>query len=188
MPTALERLDAMVAEITPRRAGHLSFSDMCGAFYALYRGFPQSLVAKSFGISQAAASKLARCRINPRAYVNVAAEFKRLGPEEFGETYFTDDIADRIARFRANVQTPGDLRRGRTSNAAADSEAGLWLMNDDQGDEHTVEVYWADATGWRHREEGRWAYVSHRVYETSRKAREAAYANYLAQRQERRRA
>ena len=188
MPTALERLETLAEGLTAKQSSHLSFADACGAFVAIRRGFSQTLVGKAFGISQSGVSKLASCLNNPRRYASVAAEFRRLGEQAFRETYFTDDIADRIARFRVGVPVQGDMRRGRAPNPAAAENAGLWLMDDDHGDEHTVEVLWIDHEGWRHREFGRWAYISRGIYETSTKAREAAYANYLASGQERRRA
>ena len=188
MSQATENLEKMLAETPASMSARLSFPDQCAAFYALFRGFKPGLVAKVFGTTPTAMSVLKHCIRDPRRYRHVKDEFYKLGPEEFGEKYYTDDIDARLSRFRAKAEKSDDLMRGRGPNATADKFQGLWLIVDEQGDEHTVEVLWIDGEGWRHREFGRWAYVSRNIYQTSLKAREAAYANYLAQRLERRRA
>jgi hypothetical protein len=123
MSEATKKLDKLIAEL-PRMSKRLNFHEKCAAYFALDRGFRQSMVAKVFGVSSGAVSALANCR-NFRGgsrYQDVREEYDRLGREAFGDAYFTDEIATKFQRFRLGVETDED----RTQMHGPDTRPGKW--------------------------------------------------------------
>jgi hypothetical protein len=123
MSEATKKLDELIREL-PRMRRRLSFHEKCAAYYALDRDFPQSLVAKTFGVSSGAISALANCRnySGGSRYQDVREEYDRLGRDAFGDTYFTDEIAAKFQRWRLGVETDED----RTRMHGPDTRAGKW--------------------------------------------------------------
>ena len=189
MNEALERLARRLEGLSAHSSGRLSFPDRCAAFYCLHRGFPQSLIAKAFGVTPGAVSTLAKALTNERRYQDIAREFRSLGPDRFGEKYYTIAVDDRIARFRAEQETPNDLRRGRGPNPSADSHQGDWEVTAVNGQDITFTVFWTGPEGWSYRQdEGPGPYeCAPERFTGSTKAREAGYMSYAASDQTRRR-
>jgi hypothetical protein len=123
MSKATATLDELIKEL-PRMAKRLSFHDKCAAYYALERGFPQSLIAKALGVSSGAMSALANCRNEKGGgrYQDVRNEYDRLGHDAFGDHYFTDDFATKLQRFRMGVETDADRARMH----GPDTRGGKW--------------------------------------------------------------
>jgi hypothetical protein len=130
MSRATENLEKMISEMPLHKGPRMRFATLCGAFYALHRGFSRTLVAKAFGISVASASLLSHCdRAGSRHYRRIAEEFHRLGEKEFGETYYTPEIDDRIARFRMGVPDTSDIRTRLADDKAHKYEGRHRIMN-----------------------------------------------------------
>ena len=124
-----------LARLAPAGTGRkLSFDQKCAAYAALYNGVKLSIVAEVFNLSRTSVSNLAGCRednrpqstmtvgdyaetfpspsISKRAYkgrkpryADIAAEFERLGEDEFTARYYTRAIA---ARIRNTIRENGD--------------------------------------------------------------------------------
>jgi hypothetical protein len=123
MSEATEKLEELINAL-PRMSRRLSFSEKCAAYFALDRGFAQSLVAKAFRISSGAASALANCR-NGKGdgrYATIADEYDRLGREAFGEKYFTDEHITKLQRWRLGAETDAD----RAAMHGPDPRPGRW--------------------------------------------------------------
>jgi hypothetical protein len=87
--------DAAALGFTARK--RLTHAERCGALFALYSHFPQAVVAIAFEFAPTNAHALAQC-LNPNApkrYREVTAEWRELGPEEFGERYFTSEMREK---------------------------------------------------------------------------------------------
>lgn len=153
MTEALDRLDATLSRMPFSHAARLPWGEKCGAFYALYRGFPKSLIAEAFAITPTTASFLANC-LNPvpaarSRYADVAAEFKSLGPQAFGEKYYTLDIDDRIARVRSGVLSPDDAKRRQFGPSSTNAlRKGFHRIPTLTGDDAIVEIHWIEGEGW----------------------------------------
>ena len=186
MSEATDRLEELAQGLQPKNSARLSFTDLCAAFALVKRGFPQSLVAQVFGVTPAAISKLASAETNPRRYANVAAELQRLGWDEFREKYITNEIIERLQRFRVEAPLTSDLRRGRGPNPAADKSAGAWELTAGNGEIQHLEVFWRDGAGWTWRHLGEGWITQQEPCLTSLKAREQLYASFAAADQERR--
>lgn len=181
MSTAIERLDALAGQFPmTESAGRLSFPERCAAYYLLRRGFKKSLVALTFGVSPAAMTKLANADLHGSRYVAVVHEYARLGHDEFGARYFTDEIEARLARFRMSVPTEGDLAKRRFgASPTARGAAGEYTLSI-KGGPITFYVYWITAEGWAFRQDDPGGFVSRKRYVTSSVARTAALASYAA--------
>jgi hypothetical protein len=157
MSEATDRLEATLAGMPISAAARLSFPERCGAFYAMHRGFPKSLVAEAFGITPTTAGFLANCLVSkdgtrPR-YEDVAQEFTKLGEKKFGERYYTLEIDDRIARIRAGAVTEEDANRRRFGPSATFRACqGFYRIPQIDGNEAIVEIRWIDKEGWTYSE------------------------------------
>ncbi len=144
MTRATENLDAMIASLPPKPGPKMPFSVACGAYYALWRGFPRKLVAKAFDISEPTAALLAHAGDEgAKFYRKIGEEFRRLGAEAFAAAYYTPEIDDRLARIRMHVPQPGDIRPER----AADIRANKWAkkpmrFEPTPGHRMTMEIDW----------------------------------------------
>jgi hypothetical protein len=108
----------------------MRFADLCGAFYALQQGFSRTIVAKSFGLSVSSTSLLSHCdRAGSRHYRRIAEEFHRLGEDAFGEAYYTNEIHERISRFRMGVPDATGIRARLADNKAHKYEGKFRLEN-----------------------------------------------------------
>jgi hypothetical protein len=141
-----EKLEEMIAEMPLQKGPRLSFPQMCGAFYALQRGFKRVVVAKAFGLSPSSASLLANCRrAGTRHYARVAEEFMRLGEEAFRDRYFDDDILTRLQRFRMHVPEPHDIRTRLGDNKAAKYQGLHWLESPHRVGPFQIEIAYRPA-------------------------------------------
>jgi hypothetical protein len=124
MPTPLEHLDEMLADLPASRGPRMPLSTLCAAFYLIHREFPRPLIAKTFGISEATVALLANClRADARRYARVAEEWQKLGAEAFGQRYYTQDVDDRVARIRAGAEAKKqgvDVRADKYAGAVVD--------------------------------------------------------------------
>jgi hypothetical protein len=140
-----EKLEEMISEMPLQKGPRLSFPQMCGAFYALHRGFKRAVVAKAFGLSPSSASLLANCRrAGTRHYARVAEEFMRLGEEAFRDRYFDDDILTRLQRFRFHVPRPDDIRT-RLADHKAGKYEGKHQLENFAGEQLEIEIAWRTA-------------------------------------------
>lgn len=123
MSEATDKLDALIREL-PRMSQRLSFHDKCAAYVAMDRGFPQILVAKAFGVSSGAMSALANCRKENGGfrYQDVRDEYDRLGRDAFHEAFTSNDLVDKLQRFRLGVETDAD----RVKMRGPDPRPGKW--------------------------------------------------------------
>jgi hypothetical protein len=182
MSEATERLEATLARMPLHNAGRLSHADKCGAFYALYRGFPKSLVAKAFGITPTTASHLAHC-LAPRPgaqtrYDDIAREFRTLGASAFGERYYTAEIDDRIARIRADAPTADDAKHRRFGPSEThNAYEGYFTIPTIDGGEAIVRVHWAQQ-GWTYSEITPDSWTAPVHFRSSGKALMDAFNNY----------
>ena len=99
---------------TPGRK--LSFFDQCAAFYSLYKGVASHIVAKTFGISQTAASQIGGClQTDPRpyAYETVPEKIKTAIHDTNGRVigYSLDSTGQTYERPRHR-----DMNRNRAPN------------------------------------------------------------------------
>jgi hypothetical protein len=123
-------------------ARKLTFVEKCGAFAALYEGARNQVVARAFGISIQATSKLSGCLENDpdpyrseltgdgeatrilmdhnrnrkasrvRHYEEIGREFEALGREEFRRRYYTERVHKRIMLAKI------EMARERTPDGA----------------------------------------------------------------------
>jgi hypothetical protein len=180
MSDPYDRLDGYLSEMGALASGRLSFHDQCAAFVLLQRGFSRGLVAKTFGISPSAATHIGDC-LSPgsKRYAKVADAYRAMGEEAFGRAYFTQDIDDRLARFRLNVPKQGDFRRGRAPNPGSDLDAGdhqIPVLHGRRGDIDTITVFWADGRGWTFRKADEWTCPE--IFKTSMTALDEAWKSY----------
>jgi hypothetical protein len=154
MSRATESLAAMLAEGGPGTTRRPSFEKRCGIFYALYMSDKRdsknpnrtsaATIARAFGITPSAASRLARA-LTPRSkFKSIAKEFERLGEKAFGETYFTDEMWDALneARKEKNPSGPGPQ---------SDSHKGFHqIFTFEDGTPQIVFVAWTEqpTRGW----------------------------------------
>jgi hypothetical protein len=193
MPSNKEILEQMLSEMPSQKGPRLSFPQMCGAFYALHRGFKRVLVAKAFGLSEASASLLANCqRAGTRHYKRVAEEFARLGEDAFCNAYFSDDILTRLQRIRMHVPEPTDIRIRLADNRAAKYQGKHWLENYQRepvqfeiayravGDDLAADYETGEQTrplpaGWAWRSNENWDHWSEARWRTSSEAYDGAH-------------
>jgi hypothetical protein len=200
MSEATDRLEATISKMPYPSAARLSHGEKCAAFYAMRRGFPKWLIAKTFGITPTTASYIANCLAPPEGakprYENIAREFRAMGEKEFGEKYYTIEIDDRIARIRADVVTPEDATRRKFGPAKTLNRlAGFHRIPTDYGRDEIVEVRWIDEEGWTFSEMDQTMHPSRNMprfdagvfsynwtapdrFKSSRTALQAAWVNY----------
>jgi hypothetical protein len=97
-------------------------------------------IARAFGITPAAASRLARALTSRTGkFKSIAEEFHRLGETEFGETYLTEAMRLRILEARREPAPSGPSPDSK-------SHAGFhFLHRFDDGTEFFVFVRWTEA-------------------------------------------
>jgi|HubBroStandDraft_6_1064221.scaffolds.fasta_scaffold03328_11 hypothetical protein len=193
MTSPLDNLNRMLAELSPARGPRIPFATLCGAFYALQRGFPHVLIAQAIGLTPASISKLANCLRPPGdgatwRYRRIAEEWARLGEQDFADRYYDAKLDERIARIRMGVALPADNRTSFGPNPQADKYAayrhGPVAIERIDGIVVPIQIVWREPTlapggpppGWAFQEpdSGRWS-ASHR---TSALAYDAAFENY----------
>jgi hypothetical protein len=139
MPTPIEHLNEMLADLPASRGPRMPLSTLCAAFYLIHREFPRPLIAKTFGISEATVALLANCtHSDARRYQRVAAEWRKLGADRFGDLYYTQDIDDRVARIRAGVEE----KRRRGADVRADKWAGDYIITLPDGSQAPTTLQW----------------------------------------------
>jgi hypothetical protein len=192
MSTPLDNLNRMLAELPPGRGPRIALSDLCGAFYALQRGFPHVLIAQAIGLTPQSISKLANCLRGPEAgvwrYRRVAEEWARLSEQDFADRYYDAKLDERIARARMGVALPADARSRLGPDPQADKYAayrhGPVAIERIDGIVVHIQIVWRQPTlapggpapGWAFQEpdSGRWS----TSYRTSALAYDAAFENY----------
>jgi hypothetical protein len=152
MNDVTDAFEKMLSEGGPGMTRRPSFEKRCGIFYALYmsdkRGsgnkdrLTAATIARAFGITPAAASRLARAleprHDGPNKFLSIKKEFERLGEQAFGEKYLTQDMHDAIANARRVPNPSGP-------NPASDSYEGFFNLSPG-----IVRVMWQDqpTKGW----------------------------------------
>jgi hypothetical protein len=143
--TALAKLVNSQPDTASRK---LPFSDQCAAFYAVYNGVSQHVVAKAFGVTVGTVSKLAGCLdVDPRPteitvngdvirrknlnqgrdpgriarYRRVAEQWHAMGEDAFAERYYTDAIHTRLMKVKYDRDSEALRRARQGSDPAADS-------------------------------------------------------------------
>lgn len=181
-------LDEFLSSPGPGFTRRPSFEKRCGIFYVLYKSdkrgsgnrdrLTQATIARAFGITQGAASRLAKAlepgHGGPNKFKKIADEWNRLGEEEFGRKYFTDEMREQLTAARREKSPSGP-------NPASNSHKGYHCLFD----RDIVFVYWANEPkkGWSYTtchglyEDGA---INHEFYEyirerTSRAALMRAY-------------
>jgi hypothetical protein len=143
---ATDDLDALVARMPLTSAARLLPNERRAAFYAVQTGVPQQIVAKAFGVAPATISLMATA-LSPKAsrfYQKIAEEFKARGKKEFGETYFTQEFADRIvAAYRGHAAEP----RRTAPSPAYDAFAGYYFVPTILFTQRLILIHWLE-TGW----------------------------------------
>jgi hypothetical protein len=147
-----------VAKLGPR----LAFPDQCALFIAARdRMAPHPILAQAFGVTPATVSAIANC-LNParriHKYTSVAKEYDKLGDELFAQRYWREEHAARILRLKYDAAEPGDDRRLRGPNLAADkfsaANHGVFTIPHPTGAApYSVRIEWLthpynQATGW----------------------------------------
>jgi hypothetical protein len=140
-------------DIPYTRVARLAFSDRCAAFALVKRGFPPYIIAKVFGVTKPVIYLLASASMDASRYTSVLKEYYRLGEEEFVERYVTDDIVNRLQRWRSEKPDDSDIeRRLLGPDPASDKYAGLYHVALPNGDPIDFRVYWngedEDEHGW----------------------------------------
>ncbi len=131
----IEKFDDILADIPRRATGRLKHADRCAAFALMKRGFPQALVARTFGITKGAAHNIAQCETTGN-YPAVANDWKNLGPETFYETYLTAQLRERVIRVKRNMpelfditHAPGRKDRRDKFHPNQNAKAGAWICD-----------------------------------------------------------
>jgi hypothetical protein len=126
MSEATDNLKKLLEETSFTQLSRLTFSERCGAFFALQTGYSQKVIARAFGVHSSTASLIAHCLTSKDTrYASIAAEFHKLGLEEFGEKYFTPAMFDAIALARRNI--PNDKRRSGPSRTPSNLPGFHWI-------------------------------------------------------------
>jgi hypothetical protein len=179
MTNAIDRLNTLQAQLpVSALAGRLSFPEKCAAYYLIRRGFKHSILCLTFGVTPMTINRLAKA--GGARYADIAREYSKLGHDQFGARYFTDDIETRLARYLAKAPNAEDkARRKFGPNPAARSAAGEYLIQATNGVEVTFYVLWVDGEGWSYRQDQEpHPFASSARLSSSAAARKAALENY----------
>ena len=81
-------------------------NEACGFYFAgKCRGATPKLIAEAVGINYRTATKLLNNDLSH--YANIKIEFKERGEKEFERLYYTEEIAERLARAAAARRAAG---------------------------------------------------------------------------------
>jgi hypothetical protein len=169
-----DRARAILLEANLRLPRRLTFQQKCAAYALLQCDYSKHAVAVVFDMSDMTAARLMQASETNRIHPDVAKEFNRLGSEEFGRLYLTDEILTKVQRAVLGLK-----QKSRIFDPTADHSSGWWEVRADD-EPQAFCVRWMDGEGW--------AFANNQDvhpgrYFTSSIARTAGYKAYNALRQ-----
>lgn len=135
-------------------APKLNFAERCAVLHLSTQGVDNNKLSEIFNIDYRTVGRL----VNPDSprYKSVRDELYRLGPEEFGRTYYTESIHHRVRSFSKGLQDRiNEKSRERADKAARTQEGWHRIYHTFDKKECRVEIRWQDlelGTGWFYRD------------------------------------
>jgi hypothetical protein len=161
-----DRAKAILLQANVRLTRRLTFQQKCAAYALLQCGYPKHVVALVIDMADMTAGRLAKAAETNGIHPDVAREYHRLGHEEFGRIYLTDEILTKAQRAVLGLE-----RKGKIIDPGADQSSGYWLIRDDPLQAFLVR--WVDNEGWTFSDE--WDDMYPERYRTSSVARDNGY-------------
>jgi hypothetical protein len=161
-----DRARAILLQANLRLTRRLTFQQKCAAYALLQCGYPKHVVALVIDMADMTAARLMQASETNGIYPDVAKEFNRLGSEEFGRVYLTDEILTKAQRAVLGLE-----RKSKTFDPNAAQSSGYWLIRSDPLQAFLVR--WVDSEGWTFSDE--WDDMHPERYRTSSIARDNGY-------------
>jgi hypothetical protein len=139
----IARAKAILSNAHLRLPRRLTFQQKCAAYALLQCGYHKAIVARTIEMADMTAGRLAKAAETNGIYTDVAKEYHRLGHEEFGRIYLTDEI---LTKAQAVVLGLAD---DKTPKRSADRAEGYWrIPPEGKYPAEAFRVLWIDGEGW----------------------------------------